>query len=744
MNEKQILDKLKAVSQNEEDKVISLTEIGLSENNEQKVIKHLVVQRKIYLLDPDHVVLTTDANNLKGVFKGTDKGFGFVDLDGVEFSVFIPPSKTRYALTGDEVAIVITTSADLDSNRGATGFVGKIIHRTKTEIIGEYIPTTDPKRLAQGYVGCLRPLDNKLSKIPLYLRDPNEEIKLHDIVVATITDYPSRKHPDSFTGVKKEVLGSKDAPGIDVLSVLKGYDLPLEFPDDVQKQINQVPDEVQDNDRACRKDLTDEIVVTIDGDDSKDFDDAVGLKQLENGHYLLGVHIADVASYVHEGSALDQEAYKRGTSTYLVGEVVPMLPFKLSNGICSLNPDVDRLTMTCEMEIDGDGKVLNHQIFPSVIRSKGRLTYNLVNDTFEGKKVPDNYEKLRSTLEKMRDLHLILNEMRIKRGAIEFEEREPQIVLDQQGHPVDIKIRERKDAEKMIESFMLAANETVAKDYYDRHLPFLYRVHEVPDEEKISDFLTFANTLGLKRTPGLDPKSPKVMQSILEQAKGTNDEQIVITKMLRSMKQAHYAREPLGHYGIGAKYYSHFTSPIRRYPDLISHRLIHEYLTRKDELMAKPQELSDKIDAIADQSSVRERVSVDVERDVLDLKKAEYMADKIGQVFDGVIGSAVSFGLFISLPNTVEGLVHISTLKDDYYNFSEDLLALVGEKSRKMYRVGQPVRVKLVNVNVDLHQVDFELTSDNQGVPAPEFEGVSDFTHSEGRHFIKANEKEKS
>lgn len=703
----------------------------------------MTVQRKIYLLDENHLVLAALANDLHGIFKGTDKGFGFVDIENIELSVFIPPNKTRFALSGDEVSIVLTNTADLAANRGATGFVGSIIRRNKTEIIGEYLATTDSNRLAQGYEGYLRPLDGKLSKIPLYLRDPKHEIKLHDLVVAEITDYPTRKHPDSFTGAIKEVLGNKDAPGVDTLSVLKGYDLRLDFPDDVLSQIQKIPEEVRKEDFEDRADLTAETVVTIDGDDSKDFDDAVGLKLLDNGHYLLGVHIADVASYVLEGSAIDHEAYERGTSTYLVGEVVPMLPFKLSNGICSLNPDVDRLTMTCEMEIDGDGKVVKHRIFPSVIRSKGRLTYNLVNATFEGKKVPDIYENLRPMLEQMRNLHLILNGMRIKRGAIEFEEREPQIVLDQNGHPIDIRIRERKDAEKMIESFMLAANETVAKEYYDRKLPFIYRVHEVPDEEKISDFLNFANTLGLKRTAGLDPESPKVMQSILEQAKGTNDEQIVITKMLRSMKQAHYAREPLGHYGIGAKYYTHFTSPIRRYPDLISHRLIHQYLTQKDHLGEAAKDIAAKIDSIAEQASVRERVSVDVERDVIDLKKAEFMADKIGQVFDGVIGSAVSFGLFISLPNTVEGLVHISTLNDDYYNFSEDLLALVGEKSRKMYRVGQPVRVKLINVNVDLHQVDFELTSDTEAVLAPEFEGVSDFTHSEGRHFVKKNEKEK-
>ena len=743
MNEKQILDKLRNISQLTGNKVIDLKNINSGEKPDNKTLRQLMVQHKIYVLDETHVVLNSDANDLIGVFKGTDKGFGFVDIENVELSVFIPPNKTRYSLSGDEVSIVLTSSADIATNRGATGFVGRIKRRVKSEVIGEYLPTTDQKRLAQGYEGYLRPLDSKLNKISLYLRDPKSQLKLHDIVVAQIIDYPSRKHPDSFTGVIKELIGNKDAPGVDVLSVLKGYDLNLEFPDEVIEESNLIPEEVSKSDFKDRKDLTSETVVTIDGDDSKDFDDAVGLTLLKNGHYLLGVHIADVASYVKEGSPLDREAYERGTSTYLVGEVVPMLPVKLSNGICSLNPNVNRLAMTCEMEIDDEGQVVKHQIFQSVIRSKGRLTYNLVNATFENKEVPENYQMLRPLLERMRDLHHILNGMRTKRGAIEFEEREPQFVLDQNGHPTDIKIRERKGAEKMIESFMLAANETVAKEYYDRKLPFIYRVHEIPDEDKINDFLNFASNIGLQRIPGLDQKSPKIMQSMLEQAKGTKDEEIIITKMLRSMKQAHYAREPLGHYGIGAKYYTHFTSPIRRYPDLISHRLIHQYITKNDHLGTKAQELSEKIDKIAEQSSIRERVSVDAERDVLDLKKAEFMSDKIGQVFEGVIGSAVSFGLFISLPNTVEGLVHISTLKDDYYNFSEDLLALVGEKSRKMYRVGQPVKVKLINVNVDLHQVDFELTSDTIAEIAPEFQGVSDFTHPEGRHFIKVDEKEK-
>lgn len=741
MNEKQLLTKLKKLKNYNEQKIINLNDFGDSSRSIIYSLKHLSQQHRIFLLDLDHVVFNEDARDLVGIFKGTDKGFGFVDLPEIELSIFIPPSKTHFALNGDEVKVILTNSADLEAHRGASGYVTQIKERKKTEIIGEYLATTNFKRLSEGYEGYLRPLDSKLSKIPLYLKDNSSNLKLHDIVVAKITDYPSRNHPDALLGIKKEVLGNKDAPGVDVLSVLKTYDLPLEFPEDVKIQSEKIPEKVQDIDRVGRKDLTAETVVTIDGDDSKDFDDAVGLKILPNGNYLLGVHIADVASYVKEGSPLDQEAYKRGTSTYLVGEVVPMLPFKLSNGICSLNPGVDRLTMTCEMEIDSQGKTVNHYIFPSIIRSKGRLTYNLVNATFANENVPEIYQKLRTTLENMKSLHKILNRMRSKRGAIEFEEHEPEIILDKEGRPIDIKIRERKDAEKMIESFMLAANETVAKAYFDQHLPFIYRVHEVPDADKLTDFLTFANTIGYQRPNNVDPKSPKVMQSILEQAKGTKDEEIVITKMLRSMKQAHYAREPLGHYGIGAKYYTHFTSPIRRYPDLISHRLIHYYLAQNASDQTNKTKIVNKIDDIAEQSSIRERVSVDVERDVLDLKKAEFMGDKIGQEFDGVIGSAVSFGLFITLPNTVEGLVHISTLKDDYYNFSEDLLALVGEKKRKMYRVGQPVRVKLVNVNVELHQIDFVLTEDTQSETAPEFMGVSDFTHPEGRHFINVDEK---
>ncbi|MED9788044.1 MAG: ribonuclease R, partial [Latilactobacillus curvatus] len=488
------------------------------------------------------------------------------------------------------------------------------------------------------------------------------------------------------------------------------HDIKTDFPEEVRLQSEAIPDTVLESDKLGRKDLTDQDVVTIDGDDSKDFDDAVNVKKLANGNYYLGVHIADVSYYVTEGSPLDVEALERGTSTYLTDRVIPMLPFRLSNGICSLNPDVERLALTCEMEINEHGVVVDHKIFPSVIKSTARMTYKNVNKilTDQDADLRAQYERLVPMFETMSELHEILLKKRHNRGAIDFEEDEAKIIVDENGKAIDIELRQRGLSERMIESFMLAANETVAEHYSTANAPFLYRIHETPDADKMKNFFEFITAYGIQAHGSSKKVTPMMLQEVLTQIEGQPEQPIITTMLLRSMQQAHYSDESLGHFGLGAEFYTHFTSPIRRYPDLMVHRLIHSYATNGMTIEEK-EKWAPKLQPIAEQTSLEERRSIDTEREVVDLKKAEYMLDKVGNEYDAVISSVTSFGMFIALPSTVEGLVHISQMKDDYYSFVESQLALVGERTHKMFRIGQPVRVKVANVDLDAHSVDFEL-----------------------------------
>lgn len=530
------------------------------------------------------------------------------------------------------------------------------------------------------------------------------------MVQVDVTGYPSVEAPGQMLGIAKQVLGNKNDPGVDVLSIVYQHDIKTDFPEEVRLQSEAIPDTVLESDKLGRKDLTDQDVVTIDGDDSKDFDDAVNVKKLANGNYYLGVHIADVSYYVTEGSPLDVEALERGTSTYLTDRVIPMLPFRLSNGICSLNPDVERLALTCEMEINEHGVVVDHKIFPSVIKSTARMTYKNVNKilTDQDADLRAQYERLVPMFETMSELHEILLKKRHNRGAIDFEEDEAKIIVDENGKAIDIELRQRGLSERMIESFMLAANETVAEHYSTANAPFLYRIHETPDADKMKNFFEFITAYGIQAHGSSKKVTPMMLQEVLTQIEGQPEQPIITTMLLRSMQQAHYSDESLGHFGLGAEFYTHFTSPIRRYPDLMVHRLIHSYATNGMTIEEK-EKWAPKLQPIAEQTSLEERRSIDTEREVVDLKKAEYMLDKVGNEYDAVISSVTSFGMFIALPSTVEGLVHISQMKDDYYSFVESQLALVGERTHKMFRIGQPVRVKVANVDLDAHSVDFEL-----------------------------------
>ncbi|WP_125572430.1 ribonuclease R [Lacticaseibacillus songhuajiangensis] len=663
------------------------------------------------------------AEGVEGIFRANDKGFGFVSIpDSDDPDFFIAPPNTHFALDGDTVEIKVLHAAKPGDSRGGDGEVIDIKEHKYSTLVGEFVPMSDAEAIRTGFIGTVTSNAKKMGKYPIYVKDTGMLPQRGDMVMTEITRYPDRQHPEDMQGMLVKDLGNKNDPGVDIMSIVYQNNIKSDFPQEVLDQANDIPDHVTESDRKGRRDITDDVIVTIDGDDSKDFDDAVGVTKLPNGNWRLGVHIADVSYYVTPGTPLDDEAYDRGTSTYLTDRVIPMLPFRLSNGICSLNPDVDRLAMSCVMEINEHGEIVSHDIFQSVIRSHGRLTYSNVNKALKGDAAAlGEHADLLPMLQEMAKLHEVLYKMRHARGAIDFEENEAKIIVDDDGHPIDIVLRERGVSERMIESMMLAANETVAKHYYDLHVPFLYRVHETPDADAIKDFVEFLSTFGIhiQHAEGKEV-TPRQLQQVVTDVTGTPEEAMVNVKLLRSLKQARYSPDPLGHFGLAAKYYSHFTSPIRRYPDLVAHRLIRTYATQGtgEEIKAKWRNA---LPDIAVATSAAERRSIDAERSVDDLKKAEFMQDKVGQDFDAVVSSVLSFGMFVQLPNTVEGLVHISTMDDDYYQFLEKQMALVGGRTHKMYRIGQPIRVHLEQVDVDQHQVDFSIIAD-ENTPKADFD----------------------
>lgn len=508
-----------------------------------------------------------------------------------------------------------------------------------------------------------------------------------------------------------KVVGHKNDPGMDILSIVVANGIPTKFEEETLAAADAVPDTIDPADFPERRDLRDQQIVTIDGADAKDLDDAVTVKALPDGSFYLGVHIADVSYYVTENSALDKEAFERGTSVYLTDRVIPMIPQRLSNGICSLNPNVPRLAMSCEMWINQEGIVTDYNIFQSIIQTSARMTYQAVNQIIEDNdpETSKEYAKLVPMFHDMAALHHVLETMRIKRGAVSFEDREAKVLVDGEGHPQEIVLRERGVGERLIESFMLAANETVARHFNRKHLPFIYRIHEEPKEEKMRRFFDFASALGIvvKQTNG--SISPKQLQKVVEDVADKPEAMVVNTMLLRSMQQAKYSEENVGHYGLAAEDYTHFTSPIRRYPDLIVHRLIRSY--SEDVSEANQNKWGEILPDIAMHSSQMERRAVDAEREVDALKKAEYMADKVGEEFDGIISSVVKFGLFIELPNTIEGLIHINNLKQDYFHYLENHLALVGERTGLTFKIGQKVRIKVVKADPETREIDFELVA---------------------------------
>ena len=633
---------------------------------------------------------------ISGIFRANAAGFGFVSIDAEEPDVFVARGQTAFALDGDEVFIEIDKNANALKGTSAEGHVVEIIRHDVHQVVGTFVALNDDEKEQTGLIGFVK---SRNKKIPyrVYLENEGLIPENKAIVRVEITHYPDKEFPQTMQGLVTEIIGQADDQGIDVLEVLASMDIVSEF-----------PEEVPENEIVGRVDYRNEITFTIDGADAKDLDDAVHAKRLENGNYELGVHIADVSHYVTENSPLDKEAYERGTSVYVTDRVVPMLPERLSNGICSLNPRINRLTQSCVMEISPEGRVINYQISQSIIKTTERMTYDAVNQMIAGDEAAlENYAKIADSVKIMVELHHILEAMRKRRGAIDFDTVEAKIIVNEKGLPIEIRKRTRGIAERMIESFMLEANETVATHFEAHGLPFIYRIHEQPKADRLQRFIDFAATFGMQIEGTSNGIDQKVLQAFMKKIKGQPGEMVLSTMLLRSMQQARYSENNEGHFGLAAENYTHFTSPIRRYPDLLVHRLIREIGEGKTPANIL-QKWEDKIPEIAEHSSHRERRAVDAEREVEKMKKAEFMEEHVGEEYEGIIASVTRFGMFIELENTIEGLVHISTLKGDYFNYQERMLALIGERSGLTFKIGQPIKIKVVKADRMTGEIDFE------------------------------------
>ncbi|WP_373229010.1 ribonuclease R [Cohnella sp.] len=658
---------------------------------------------KILLTRTNRYGVPERMNLLRGRIQAHPKGFAFLIPDDKEHQdLYIHANDMKGTMNGD---IVLARATSKNEQGKMEGEIVRIVKRAVTQVVGVF-------HNHESY-GFIVPDDKRINKDIFVRGEGFMGAVTGQKVVAKIITYPEGR--TAAEGEIIEILGHKDDPGVDILSIIRKHGLPESFSADVMAEAEAAPDSISDDEivRQGRRDLRDKVIVTIDGEDAKDLDDAVNVERLPNGNFLLGVHIADVSYYVREKSKLDEEAYNRGCSVYLVDRVIPMLPHRLSNGICSLNPQVDRLTMSCEMEFEpGTMKQVRHDVFTSVIRTKERMTYTNVRKILneEDPEVTERYADLVDNFKLMREVAMALRDLRMRRGAIDFEFQESKVIVDEQGKAVDIIKRERSIAEQIIEEFMLVANETVAEHFHWLKVPFIYRIHEEPSAEKLMTFMQFAGNFGYAVRGKGNTVHPRALQTLLEEIHGTKEETVLSTMMLRSMKQAKYDAEPLGHFGLAAEYYSHFTSPIRRYPDLAIHRVMREVLENGGVLPPnRVDSLASRMPDIALQSSERERLAVDAERDTEKLKKAEFMLDKIGEEFTGMINGVTSFGMFIELENTVEGLIRLSDLTDDYYHFHELHMALIGERTSKIYRIGDEAKIRVARVNMSDHTIDFEM-----------------------------------
>lgn len=657
-----------------------------------KEIENLTKEYLIFKTKKDKYILMDNCPGLRiGKIDINKKGFGFLILER-EDDIYIDSRNLNNAIKGDTALVEIVKKGIKPEGR-----VLKIIKRDIKNIVGEVI--IKDNKIA------LKPDDEKIN-LTIYLsRETTKNCVEGHKVLALLTKNLGNK---CYLADCIKIIGHKDDAGIDILSIAYKHNIINEFSPDTLKELEKIPTEVSKSDLTNRTDLTNKEIFTIDGADTKDIDDAISLECV-NGLYRLGVHIADVSHYVKENTALGDDAYNRGTSAYLADTVIPMIPHKLSNGICSLNEGVIRLTMSCVMDINEQGEIVKYDIFPSYIKSCKKMTYTCVNEILLNDKTPDGYEPFVDTLKKMHKLAKILRKNKVNRGYIEFDIPEAKVIQDENGKAIDIKKRVQQAGENLIEDFMIAANETVATEIANMELPFIYRIHDIPNAEKVEDFLNLVKALGYKIKVDISKITPKTMQQLLNELKEKPEFPILSSLLLRSMKKAEYKEYNIGHFGLASTNYTHFTSPIRRYPDLTVHRLLKTYLINKDFSMSTIKYLETSLVTIAEHSSECEQAAVNAERDVNDMKMAEYMESHIGEEYPGVISSVTSFGLFVELENLIEGLVHISTIKGDYYNYVPELLSLIGKSTKNTYRVGDKVKIRVTNASKQTAMIDFEL-----------------------------------
>lgn len=661
-----------------------------------KALNELEDSLAIYKTNKDNFMLFENSHLKVGTVISKKQGYAFIDVKEDE-DIFVPANDLNGAIHDDQVIVEVTGKTE----KGLEGRIVKVVSRNLKQAVGEfYYHKKTP---------CVKLDDQKLHLEIVVKKDKTMGAMDGHKVLVRITR-PIK--PGIYEGEVIRILGHKNDPGIDILSIVLKYGIRDTFPSEVMEEADKLPNEVKEEEIGNRKDLRDQMIFTIDGSHTKDIDDAISIRRLENGNYELGVHIADVSYYVRKGTKLYEEAMLRGTSVYLADRVIPMLPHKLSNGICSLNPDEDRLAQSCVMEIDKKGKIVTSDIFESVIRSRKQMTYENVNKILEEDIVPSGYEEYVDTLRLMKELADILRKEKLSRGYIDFNIDEPEIVVNEKGEAIDVVLRERGAGEKLIEDFMIAANEAVATTIYFMDLPFIYRIHGEPSEEKIRQFLTFVSSLGYTVKGNIKDITPLEMQKILEFLNDKKEFSILSNLLLRSMQKAVYDTNNIGHFGLASKYYTHFTSPIRRFPDTTVHRLLRTYLYENKMDLDTIRSLETELKEIALHSSEMERASVDCEREVTDMKMAEYMEKHIGEMYTGMISTVTNFGFFVQLPNLIEGLVHIDDLTDDHYLYDEATMSLVGLKNKRGYRLGDNVEIIVKRASKQDREIDFVIATE--------------------------------
>lgn len=655
-------------------------------------LKELVTEGILHMSKNREYMLMSNTKSLKvGKLRINKNGNGFVECEPED--IFVHSNDLNGAINGDFVEVEIKTRLN---DPEPEGYIRNILKRDLKNIVGEMVK--DKKTLA------FKPDDEKLNiAVKLTKESMKGCVEGHKVIISIIKEIGNR----TFLGKVEKIIGHKNDPGVDILTIAAKHSIETEFSEEVKRELKNIPDEVCENDLIGRTDLTKEMIFTIDGDDTKDIDDAISVKR-DGKNYVLGVHIADVSNYVKVGSALYDSAFSRGTSSYLADTVIPMIPHQLSNGICSLNPEVIRLTISCVMTIDGNGKVISYDIFPSYIKSRKQMTYKNVNKILDENIIPEGYGEFADTLKLMHELSKILRQEKINRGYIDFGIDEAKVIQDENGKAIDIVKRIQGTGEKLIEDFMIAANETVATHISNMDLPFIYRVHDLPNAEKIEDFSNLIKQMGYQIHTNLSKITPVTMQKLLNEFRDKDEFVILSDMLLRSMKKAIYSTNNIGHFGLASKNYTHFTSPIRRFPDLTVHRLLRTYLFENRIDMETINFNAKYLIDVADHSSETEVNSVEAERDVLDMKMAEYMESHIGEEYEGIISGVTNFGMFVELDNLIEGLVHISTL-DGFYTYVPEMLSLISANKKNKYRIGDKVKIIVTNANKNQGIIDFEL-----------------------------------